>query len=198
MITIPFATLNMFKTRFKEICYQRIIKESFEKLLTLIDDELIIDLFNDSYTLDEDFYIIKETVLEADKIILRDNTFDYLYYNWFVGFPKNSDTDIIFYLMFTESKSNFQSDREESKVNLFILASENNYNEGFYIASLLQDIIIRSYEEANTKTYSGYTFSSVTNNQIFSIENDQFLLEVNDKDYYLFKLGFSLVYYKAV
>ncbi len=197
MITIPFASLNMFKSRFKEICYQRIIKTSFEKLLTLIEDATIKQLFIDSYELSEDFYIIKDSVLDADKITLKENTFDILYYNWFVGFPKNSDTDIIFYLMFKDYKGNFQSGQKEAEINLFILASENNYNEGFYIAELITGIIIHSFDDAETKTFSDYVFKSVTNNKTFTIENDQFLLEVNDRDFYLFKTGFSLVYYKV-
>ncbi|HOV14284.1 MAG TPA: hypothetical protein PK771_08380 [Spirochaetota bacterium] len=200
MISKPFATLNMFKSKFQEVCYQKIIKSSFEKLLEILNTdefEEIRDIFIASYTLQDDFYIIKNNVTESDKTTLKDTVFDNLYYNWFVGYPKNSDTDIIFYIMFTNYKGRFEDEAKKSNVNLYILASEENYNEGFYIAELIQGIIIRNYEEIESKTFSGYVFESVTNNNEFTIENDQFLLEVNSRDFYLFKLGFSLVYYSV-
>jgi len=193
----------MFEDRLKEVLANAILKTVFEnKILPYFpatedpeeenpDRELLLA----SYELDEDFYVLKETVSTEDKIYITELIFNLRYSHWYEGYPDDSGSEMIFILQINTWKDNSENSRVESNVSLFIYAAKDNYIEGCYLAKLIKKIRFFDDEDVNYRIYAGYEFKEVTSFGVMSkIPDSYFFISIYDRAYYPFQNIFDLIY----
>jgi hypothetical protein len=153
-------------------------------------------LFDAYYTIQDDFYILSNTIPNVDKNKIQSIIFNSRYSAWFTELPPESAStnDINISVLQDTYKDNLKNPLIEQKLTEFIYCSTESYIEMLFISRILKKIMITKSMSEDDRTVKGYKFHRIISSGPMSMIPDNYLVNLFGKYFYLRQLNFELVY----
>ena len=188
------AVLTMFQDMLSEIVITELLVETYTKIYSGLST-LNKVLFDDNYTLDEDFYILNSTVTAPDKESIKTLVMT-RYNNWSNGYPDSIGSDIMFAVYNKSWSDNLENNRKQVMKAVHIFAKTDCYNELEIIADKIKSIRIYEDIEEVERTYNTIEFLLVESSGQATKYEDTFIEMAQDIMYYPIEIIFDMVYTK--